>query len=312
MNLENLERTSSKMIKKLTVCIVTYKREAGLAKLLAELAKQTFTNFDVIITDNAKESNVENVVKNSTLSISLFNEPRQGVVYARNKCLEEFLKTDSDALVWIDDDEWPEYENWLEELIVAHDLTKSDIITSDVISHPEDYSIKFLERALYAKDYSVKDYVELSKFYTGNTLIMRSVVEKVGFFDLDFNLTGSEDLDYCTRSGKLGFKAVYAKNAKVIELHPKSRSSLKWFALRGFRVGQGSTLVSVKNKGLTRTLLLLIPYAGYRFLDAIMILSKSLITLDKSKLYAGVLRLGSSLGTISGIFGFKYKEYKKK
>jgi len=300
------------MIKNPTVCIITYKREDGLKYLLSALEKQSVKNFKVIVTDNEVNSKVAEVVDSSKLNISLFKEMQQGISHARNKCITEFLKTDSGGLVWIDDDEWPEHKNWLQELLNTQERSNADVVSSDVVSLPEDQSKAFLVKALYAKPLANKDGDIIRHFYTNNTLICRRVIEKVGLLDLFYNQTGSGDLDYSVRTKKAGFKAVYAKNAKVIELHPKSRSSLKWFALRGFRVGQGSTLVSVKNKGLTRTLLLLIPYAGYRFLDAIMILSKSLITLDKSKLYAGVLRLGSSLGTISGIFGFKYKEYKKK
>jgi len=300
------------MIKNPTVCIITYKREDGLNKLLTELSKQTFKNFNIIITDNASESGVAEVVKqHAGLNIALFKEDRQGISYARNNCIAEFLKTDSDALVWIDDDEWPEHENWIQELIIAKDQAGADIVTSDVVTVPENSNQIFLVNAMrssLAKD----NLASLSKFYTNNTLISRAVIEKIGMLDLFYNQTGSGDLDYALRAKNAGFKTVYAKNAKVLELHPESRSSFKWFALRGLRVGQGATAVSLKQKGSLKTLALTLPYFCFRLLRACVTLFKSMIYLDKGLFCSAILRFGSAVGTLSGLFGFNYKEYKKK
>lgn len=302
------------MINNITVCITTYNRNQYLRFLLEKLTEQTYQNFKVIVVDNANNAALKKEIKevSKKLDLTVFIEKNQGVVYARNKCLTEFLKTDSQALVWIDDDEWPEHNKWLENLIACQAKTNADVVTSDTISKAEDKSFKFVENALYIQDKSKPDNLKISKFYTGNTLILRNLIEQVGLFDLDFNLTGSEDLDYCVRANKLDFNAYYAKNAKVMEIHPKLRSSLKWFFLRGIRVGQGSTTVNFKHDYLLKALFKTFALFIYRLLDSFKIFIKSILQLNKGLYFAGVFRLGTSLGTLLGLTSYRYKEYKAK
>ncbi|MBE0363622.1 hypothetical protein PULV_a1092 [Pseudoalteromonas ulvae UL12] len=300
------------MVSKPAICITTYQREALLATLLSSLSTQSVKPYQVIITDNAANSSVTTVVERfaDSLAITLCHEQQQGVVHARNKCLESFLVTDADALVWIDDDEWPQHDDWLANLLKTQVQTHADIVCSDVLSTPEDPSKQFLVHALYPKPMAQSQGEEVRFFYTNNTLLTRRVIEQVGMFDLRFNQTGSEDYDYCLRTKQLGFKIAYAQDAKVIELHPESRSHLGWFALRGIRLGQGATRVMLKQHGLLKSILLTPIYSGYRFLDACRLALKALCCADKGLGFAATLRFCSSFGTVLGLFGMKYAEYK--
>ena len=295
------------------ICITTYQREALLQNLLATLVKQTTKPYCVLVVDNASQSNVKTITESfkGGLNVVYHHEPSQGVVFARNRCVSEFLSTDSDALVWIDDDEWPEHEHWLENLLLVQAKTQADVVCSDVISQPEDSNKQFLAKALYAKPLAQDDAQPVRYFYTNNTLICRHVIEQVGLFDLQFNLTGSEDFDYCLRAKQAGFSCVYAQNAKVIELHPDNRSQLRWFALRGIRLGQGATRVNLKQYGGLKTWLLAPIFFGYRLLDSLKLLLKGVWYQDKGLLFAATLRFCSSIGTVMGLFGFKYQEYQK-
>ncbi len=293
------------------ICITTYDREEYLEYLLLKLRQQTFQNFTVIICDNYANSNVYDIVKrHNKLNISYFQEARKGICYARNKCLIEFLKTDSDCLVWIDDDEFPVNNNWLQELIDTQSKTRADVVTSDVLTKPVDNTQQYLKKALYRKSMAIRDGDLLKAFYTNNTLIVREVIEKVGFFDLAFNLSGSEDLDFAMRAKKLGVRAVYSQRAKVMEFHPVEKSTLKWFLFRGIRIGQGFSLANIKSHGIVISLGYSILLTGYRIFTSMYLSTVAFIKQDKGCFLNAVLRFGTAVGAISAFGGHKYEEYR--
>ncbi|MCP3967400.1 MAG: glycosyltransferase family 2 protein [Lentisphaerae bacterium] len=299
------------MLTRPAICITTYRREKYLDYLLSKLCMQTFNNFIIIITDNANESSILELIKGyEKLNIAYFKETRQGVCYARNKCLEEFLRTNSDCLVWIDDDEFPMNRYWLEELIKVQDQTGAYVVGGDVLTEPVDDTQQYLKKALYKKSMAARDGESLRYFYTNNTLIVKEVIEKVGFFDLAFNLSGSEDLDFAIRAKQLGFQAVYSQKAKVMEFHPKEKSTTRWFLLRGIRIGEGFTLANIKSYGVAMSAGYSILLSGYRIMVSLYLHIVALLKQDRGCFLNAALRFGTAIGALSALCGHKYKEYK--
>ncbi len=300
------------MLKKPTVCITTYKREKYLEFLLSKLQQQTYRGFAIIVCDNAASSNVYDIVKlHKDLNISYFKEARKGICYARNKCLIEFMKTDSDSLVWIDDDEFPADDSWLQELIDVQNKTGAQIVASDVLTKPVNETQQYLKKALYRKSMALKDGDILESFYTNNTLIIREIIDKVGLFDLAFNFSGSEDLDFAVRANKLGALVVYSQRAKVMEFHPMERSSFAWFFHRGIRMGQGVTHVNIKLFGIKKAFTDAFIRSYYEFIEMMTSQFISWVKWDKGSFLNAILRLGTIVGFISAFCGFSYEEYKE-
>ncbi len=95
-------------------CMSTYKRPEFLKEALEGIARQTFRNFEVIVSDNDPECSGEKIV-------SSFNDPRfryfsndenLGMIRSFNKSID---RSTADYIVMITDDD-PVYENFLSEL----------------------------------------------------------------------------------------------------------------------------------------------------------------------------------------------------
>lgn len=97
----------------------TYKRPDFLKEALIGISKQTFTNFEVIVSDNDPERSAENVVVsfNDPRFKYFSNEDNLGMIKSFNKSID---RSSADYIVMITDDD-PVFENFLSEL---HELYK--------------------------------------------------------------------------------------------------------------------------------------------------------------------------------------------
>jgi glycosyltransferase involved in cell wall biosynthesis len=93
-----------------TVAICTYNRSSYLPALVEALRSQSCPiEFDILfINNNSKDDTLEVLEKFSEqpgIPIRIVSEPRQGIVHARNRAIEECLT--SDFMLVMDDDELP-------------------------------------------------------------------------------------------------------------------------------------------------------------------------------------------------------------
>lgn len=302
---------------KVCIAIITYNRPKGLQKLLSELRTQQTSNMDVkvlIVDNDCTGKNTEIIssfLDDYPFKLILVEEPERGIVAARNRAVHEFLQNDDDELLFIDDDEWPVSNDWLVRLHETKDKYKCSIVYSDVHVIPENTKISWVEKAFRPKKRK-KDIAKISKFYTGNLLIGREVLERISpAFDVRFSMTGSSDIHFAIKCIQAGFLAIYTPFAPVAEIFPASKASFKWFFLRGYRSGEGETRAYLYEGSFPSTHIKCIGMGGIRLLYAVGQLVKACVTLNKSTLANTFLRLGSAIGTFSGFFNLKYNEYEK-
>lgn len=301
---------------KIYIAIITYQRPVGLCKLLLALKTQCVDGIEVsvLVVDNdctgANSKIVNSLLLEYPFGLILVEEPKQGIVAARNRAVNEFLKSDSEILVFIDDDEWPVNDDWLISLRVIQEATACDIVYSDVYTIPETRQIQWVETALRPKRNN-KSISGIKKFYTNNLLVTRKVLEKVvPAFDGRFALTGSSDLHFSIKCVHAGFQAIYTPFSPVQEIFPTSKATMKWFFLRGYRSGEGATRANIYEGTFPGTYIRCMGMGGVRFLYGMWQLIKAIIMLDKSLLANSLLRLGSSIGTFAGFFNLSYNEYR--
>lgn len=106
-------RRSAVLDATLTVVICTRDRPAGLRRAVDSLAKQSDTDFDVLVVDNSADGGATpSLGQVDGLSIRCLHEPAPGLSRARNRALSEI---DTELVAWIDDDEVadPEWIAWL-------------------------------------------------------------------------------------------------------------------------------------------------------------------------------------------------------
>jgi glycosyltransferase involved in cell wall biosynthesis len=300
-----------------TIAIITCKRPSWLKRLLQSLSEQIVTPetvLDILVVDNACDIDTENVVneikETSPFPINYQIEPIKGIVAARNKCVNLFLDTESEFLIFIDDDEWPANNNWASLLIHKQHNYKADIVTSHVVSVGEEGTPSWAIDLIYGKN-SLTEGEQITKYYTNNLLIKRNVLEKITpAFDTRFAMTGASDYHFALKCTKAGFKAFYT-DAPVIEEFPKSRAKVKWFLRRGFRSGIGYTRSHLFEDAHSTAITKGISMAAVRCLRGLFYCLKGIITLNKTTFVDGLFRLCSSAGTLAGFVGIKHNEYNK-
>ncbi len=303
-------------MKKITIGIITYMRPVGLERILNSFKPLSLNNIDlsIIVVDNDATGENQKVIdklkkEDYPYKLDMFVERTRGIIAARNCTVREFLKTDSESLLFIDDDEWPVHNNWVEKLVEVQVEYDCDVVYSHVDIIPETDEISWVKTA-YTIEYG-DTIMPTKQFYTNNLFIKRHVYEELNPpFDKRFAMTGSDDVHFCLRVNNAGYKAYYTPEAPVAELFPLTRASLKWFFLRGYRSGEGSTKSHIyESKGLASLSgYILYKFVG-RFVRAIEMFAKSLFTLDKGYFARGCTYVGATIGTVAGIFGWEYNEY---
>lgn len=301
---------------KATIAIITCRRPYGLRRLLDALVLQIQppdTTLNIIVVDNACEQTTVDIVAeiNSTSKIPVhyYEEPEPGIVAARNKCVEQFLATDSAFLLFIDDDEWPESYHWAQAMLVAQQKYHADVMISHVISIGEAGTPEWATQLLYGKNKWIEGQ-KVSIFYTNNLLLSRHVLEVVTpAFDSRFAMTGSSDIHFSIKCMRNGFVAYYT-NTPVIEEFPKSRATVKWFIKRGFRSGLGYTRSHLYVDNYMKSIPFCLFMAGTRLVRSLVYFIIGMVSFNKLKLVDSAFRFSSFVGSLAGFFGIQYHEYK--
>lgn len=300
------------------VATITYNRPKGLRRLLQALQLQQLSGFlyaEILVVDNDGTGEnpklVAELEPGSAIKMQVIAAPEKGIVPARNKAVTYFLQSDFQALVFIDDDEWPCETNWLQTLVNTQTQTKADIVTSVVHVIAEDPASNWIEKVPGFGRHYQKTVKSANRFYTANVLLMRPVLEAINpAFDLRFAFTGSSDLHFCIKCLRAGFKAVITPHAPVMESYPASRTNLRWFFLRGYRSGEGATRATIYEGSFPIAYLFCLGMFGFRILRGFFNGLKGVVTFNKPYIALSFLQVGSALGTLGGFFGISYQEYK--
>ena len=303
-------------MKRITVAVITCRRPLWLKRLLVGLSTQKVNEnveLDILVVDNASDTEtkeaVESVKPQCPFPIHYDVEEKPGIVFARNKCVDLFLASQSDYLIFIDDDEWPQSPTWAQTLLNSAESNDVDVVTSHVISVGEPGTPEWAIKLIYGRNpYTQGQKIDV--FYTNNLLLSRNILTTIHpAFDDRFAMTGASDYHFALKSKLKGFECVYV-DAPVEEEFPKSRATIKWFTRRGFRSGIGYTRSHLFEEPTAKVIIRCLAMSAVRFVRGIGYLLLGAITFNKQTFVDGLFRLCSSYGTIAGFFGVKHEEYK--
>lgn len=269
---------------------------------------------EVLLLDNDPEGSArsvyQEVFKGSPLKTHYFIEESKGIVNMRNRVLKEAIALYGNYLAFIDDDEIAA-ENWLEKLaegLIAHQ--------ADVVSG---YSEQILPEGIPAWMHNGGFY-RLSEYPTGT--LRKSASTRNILFDLEklcvewnlrfhpgLNMTGSSDTYFFEEASLKGARIVWIAEAVVTEEMPESRLTQKWILNRAFRAGNSLAIRVYLRKGRSAPFFLL-PEA---FFDLITggFLWLIYLPFGKTRYVKALKKIAMARGTISGVFGYKYYEYKQ-
>ncbi len=300
-------------MKTINICVCTYQREKSLAYCLDRLTKITIpdnTSLSISVIDNdPKRSAMQQVQDFSppfSLPVYYFHEENRGIPYARNRAIIESLNLNADFLVFIDDDEWPE-PDWLVNMYRYYQSHKRPVIISGhVISDLPENTPQDIQLLFNKKNRATGTH--LTSCATNNVLIPLSIIKDSGVrFDENNPLAGGTDTIFFYTLSRLGYEIFKCSEARVHEIIPENRLSLKWMAKRKYRAG---ITAAWRKKQAGRLGILIVLSALLQIcLGACKVIGFSLVG-NKFKRNETWLTLYRSAGIISGCYGVQVSSYR--
>jgi glycosyltransferase involved in cell wall biosynthesis len=203
----------------ISVIIPTLNRYEYLKDVLSDLEKQTYTNFEVLVCDQSDPLQ-EEFYKNWKCNLTLIPQKEKALWLARNQSIE---KSKGAYILLFDDDSRVE-PNWIEQHLRCLDFFKAHIsagVTNTLVGH----GLSPKEVRFHLSDV----------FDTGNALVKRTVFEKVGLFDRQFEKQRMGDGEFGKRALEGGFVSISNPFATRIHLKVETgglREMGSWDALR--------------------------------------------------------------------------------
>lgn len=220
---------------------------------IRELRIPDSIDLEVIIVDNNDTRQVyeKDFDVPETVGLSVHHEAQPGLVYARNALFDIAELRGADWLLGIDDDEWLDTE-WLVEWHRGTKNSGSGIMVGTTTFFFQDGLHPFHPRGQFPVPKEGKRPPILGTF---NYAIHRSVFgRKSGLgmrFDLHFNKSGGEDLEFMLRAMRQHNVIVTGwPHAKAYEIRSSDRASMRYEIWRGIRNQVNAYTVAARHSEL--------------------------------------------------------------
>ena len=301
-------------MKKINICLCTYKRGEMLTfclHSLAEIQKPTDTEVSLTIIDNDSCRTAEVIVnkfkKIIPFSVYYHCESKRGIPCARNCAIEETHRLKSDYLVFIDDDE-KVAPAWLEKLYTYCQSQGGDVIVSGGVTSELPEETPEHIAGLFNKKQRPTG-TRLTSCATDNVLIPVHVTRKLGLrFDETNPLAGGTDTIFFYQAVKAGAVILKCAEAMVYETVPPGRATLRWLSRRKYRAG--ITVAWRKLQDGQRRLRIVVS-SIFKILFDFMACVVMVIAGCKLKRNLSWLKVCRSYGILSGVLGRTVDSYKK-
>ncbi len=258
----------------ISVVVGTFNRSGMLLPALGSLMRQeadgVFTYEIVVVDDGSTDdtpATVARAAESSPIPLRYIRESGKGVAEARNRGIRESSGT---WIAFFDDDQLAE-PNWLKELLALATKTGAPCVGGAVrlILDPEVY--RRLPPVCYSllgetvgRDKNARcDYRHT--LGTGNLMLKRSLLDKIGPFDSTLKEGGS-DLDLFRRLLKHGFEAWYTPFAVVNHMIPEYRLTNDYMIWKSQVYGQNFALRDFRQYGIAFNLLVCVARIGQAIL----------------------------------------------
>ncbi len=282
--------------------IATYRRPAGLRRLLTSLDNQTFDDgmrpkLTLVVIDNDAQTTLTVDDRASLHPLMYRIETEKGLATVRNACLDA-APADADFIAFIDDDEWAE-PSWLGRLLAMQATTGADIVQGVVRPAYTVPAPTWMREGGYHEVGPFTDGAPLNHGASGNVLIRRTTIATADArFRIDFNRSGGEDVDFFDQLLRSGAHMVAANGAVAHEDIPHDRMTLRWIVQRRYRTGHTLGLIARHRGGrLLRTLKALARMSAGAAQTVF-----GLVT-TRTRAVRGITNMAWGAGTLAALFG---------
>ncbi len=310
------------------VCICTFRRPAGLRYLLTCLAGQTFTDvpapkISVIVADNEGNPESRHICsefrRKQFKSLTYVHEPRRGISYARNACLDH-VPVETDFVAMIDDDEAPDIA-WLNHLLFAQSRSGADVVVGPTYPDFQAGTPAWIsDCGFFLKPDNPSRFRNLQAdppAATCNVLVNATIFSTPGLrFDPQLALSGGEDKLMFQDIKLRGYSFVWAANAKVTEFISGERATFSYMWREQYRRGSVKYYVKRRMKVSNRLKLIrLVPKFFARAMANILAGCYGVIAQllrnreDRSALALSALIIADGIGSISGLLHLTNHHY---
>ena len=291
------------------IVLITFRREAGLAALLAALAGQAGRQSDyrlsIVVCDNDEAQSARPVAL--AAGATYVCEPRRGIPVARNAALDA-VPADTDFICFIDDDEVPP-PGWLSALLAIQRQTGAGAVLGPVVPvFPPGSEKSWVVRSGLLKRRRNPDGGRIHYGATNNMLVSWPFVRDHGLrFDERMRFTGGSDFRFFRLAMAKGLTIHWSEAAVVEEAFPPERLKPSWALARQFRTGNTFAIHDRLEGGAGRFVKRFVIGLSRICLGVLL-----LPTLPFSARYGGraLTHILRGAGMISGLFGGVYEEYR--
>lgn len=315
MAANELKKTYQNKIILCSICIATYNRNEQLFNLLESLCKlfiEDYINLEILIVDNNPQKEALNVVSKfkdtERIVFRYFSQTIKNISLTRNVALKNAT---GEFVAFIDDDEIAD-DNWILKSIETIYRHKADGVFGLVLPvYPKDSPKWSTQRELYFNKEQLTG-TKTRATYTTNCVIKLELVKKSNIeFDIDFGLTGGEDIVFFGQLQKLGAKFVYCNEAVTYETVPLHRMKIFSIFYKGLQGGNSfarKTLkIESKKKKCVRMKLLFTGLIGSMLFSTTCLLSFFFSRSIAIRLFR---KASNNIGKAMGALNIKYIHYK--
>jgi len=213
---------------KVTIIVLNWNGIKDTVKCLDSLKKIHYSNFEIIVVDNASNGNDVEILKEKYKDeiILIENKENLGFAIGNNNGMKYALEKGTDYVLLLNNDTVVD-PLFLDELIK---ITEKD---SEIgIASPKMYYMNppnvlwsaggkinwYIGHWLIGKDKKDNGQFDEMVYVDFNPgacmLIKRETIEKIGYLPTEYFLQW-EDIDYCIKAKKNGFKCIYVPKSKI-------------------------------------------------------------------------------------------------
>lgn len=301
---------------KIAIAVITCRRPAGLARLVASLdglETPPDAAVELLIVENGAERIDPAHRPSGRLAASWHHEPRPGIPFARNHALEAASQRGVDAVAFIDDDETAS-PGWLVALTGALQRGDAAAATGPALPMLPPDAPRWAAASGAFEYPRHPDGAAVPWAFTHSVLLRLEAWRASGVrFDERLAFTGGSDTHFFRRLAAAGHRIVWSEAAIAHEWYPAGRLTLRWVLQRSYRIGVTDAWIErdLRRRGLPAAgpASLLLRSARYAARAPWRVLRG--LGCPSGAMVSGVWDLARAAGLAAGLCGSRYEEYRR-